>query len=62
MKESNFVKDTMKYVTIMFILVILVDSTQFDIALRKERYSLVNSFINVIGYARNTFKTVKKVW
>jgi len=62
MKDSNFIKDTMRFVSMMFILVILVDCTQFDIQLRKEKYSILNSFINVVGYGKQVVKTVRRVW
>ncbi len=62
MRQPNIIKDTFQFVTIMLILIVLVDSTQFSINLKKEKFSFLNSLINVAGYVKATVNTAKRVW
>lgn len=61
MKDKSFIEQLVFNVAIVFIALILVDSTQFEIKLEKKQFSVLNSVINVVGYGKAMVKVAKEV-
>jgi len=57
-------KSWMVQITLLFLLVIMADSLEIDapIHIRKQRYSLISSVVNVISYGKGIYNVARKAW